>query len=55
MDLCGKCYSLLCDKLCKHTFFAYQEVVEEVTNKPIGSVKKTWVQRLKFRGDKNET
>ena len=43
-DLCGRCYELFYKKQNQHKFLAYQETVEEVTNKP---VKKTWLQRLK--------
>ena len=46
MDLCPKCYNLFCDKENKHRFLAYQETVEERTNKP---AKKTLLQRLKFK------
>lgn len=44
VDLCGRCYNLLHEKENQHKFLAYQETVEEVTNKP---AKKTWLQRLR--------
>lgn len=49
MDLCGWCYKKLQSKEYEHRYFAYKEVVEEVTgNKP----KKTW--RNIFRRNKHE-
>lgn len=51
VDLCGRCYKLYKKKLDLHKFLAYQETIEEITNKP---AKKTWAQRLKLRGGKNE-
>ena len=46
VDLCGRCYQLLYKKENQHKFLAYQETVEEVTNKP---AKKTLMQRLRLR------
>lgn len=45
-DLCPLCYKLFKEKEDKHRFLAYQETVEERTNK---QVKKTLLQRLKFK------
>lgn len=45
-DLCLRCYRLFKEKENKYRFLAYQETVEERTNK---QVKKTLLQRLKFK------
>ena len=44
-DLCAKCYNLFYKKKNMLNFVAYQQTVEEVTNKP---AEKTLMQKLKF-------
>lgn len=43
MDLCGRCHKLLCDKQNQHSFLAYKETVEEVTDKTTED--KTWLKK----------
>lgn len=49
VDLCGRCYTVFCEKKNYYNYKAYEQAVIEIIGEP---VKKPLRQRLKFWGGK---